>query len=166
MPQSYEEILRSEIDQAEQQAFNLYQQIEHLEARVEGLKQALNLYLKSGQSAQTAKPAASSSPHPARRRIKRRGSRFDDVLQFIRESGTSGVTIEDMYRFAVRQGLKLKRTSIRSNVWNHKSKGMLEQMGDGRYRAATTSSTQKAAEQTEGSTGEPAEPSPKVLGVA
>ena len=37
------------------------------------------------------------------------GSKFDAVLGFIREQVEKGATIEEMFRFATSQGLRLKR---------------------------------------------------------
>lgn len=142
---TYEEQLRAEISQVEDQCFNLYQQIENLEARGEGLKQALALYLKSRQDAKVSEPPPVVPQLSLPRRAKRRGARFDEVLKFIEEAGAKGVTIEEMHHFAITNGLKLKRTSIRSNVWNHKKGGVLEGMGDGRYRKAQHAVTDEAS---------------------
>ncbi|HUC60776.1 MAG TPA: hypothetical protein VMF53_02350 [Alphaproteobacteria bacterium] len=166
MAKSYEESLKAEISQMEDRAFELYQQSETLRAQVEGLRQALALYLKTGQAAPITK-GGPAKPPPGRHRARRGGSRFDEVLQFIKDSGVDGVTIEEMYQFAVREGLKLKRTSIRSSVWNHKTKGVLEGlMETGRYRMKSLSEPAVTGK-TEGSTGVvPAEPSLKVAGGA
>ncbi|MGO8919502.1 MAG: hypothetical protein ACLQJR_26680 [Stellaceae bacterium] len=162
---TYEEQLRAEISQTEDQCFNLYQQIEHLEARTEGLKQALALYLKSAESAPVPKFGQTTVLSSPPRRTKRQGSRFDAVMKFIIDAGEVGVTIEEMHAFAVNNGLKLKRTSIRSNVWNRKKSGELENMGDGRYRyGLLTGVVSQNAEGPDG--GEPSEPSLKLVGAA
>src|SRR5579872_3974607 len=144
MAQNYVDALRAQIEQADEQMFNLYQQTEHLEARIEGLKEALALYLKSEEALQNTEPSLPMSPRVTPRRTKRHGAKFDEVLRFIRATGEAGATIEDMHHFAISHGLKLKRTSIRSNVWNHKKSGALVAMGDGRYRMAPSPNLEKA----------------------
>lgn len=162
MPQTYVQALEAQIKEAEDQMFNLYQQTEHLEARVEGLKEALKLYLETEGTPIEEPPLPMPKRSQPARRTKRHGARFDEVLRFIRATGESGATIEDMHHFAVSHGLRLKRTSIRSNVWNHKRAGVLVSMGDGRYRIAQPTLLDGQPVSLKGETGAVAAPAPAI----
>lgn len=167
-PQNYEQTLRTEIEQIEEQMGELLEQLQRLEVRADTLKHALKVYADCG--------AVSTVTSSGKRRGSRRGSRFKGILDYIKEAGEAGLTIEEMNRFAVRNGLKLKRESIRSNVWNLKRNGVLEHIGDSRYRMASAfvernvqpnTEAEKIPEKSEGSTGDqPAEASLKLVGAA
>jgi len=168
-PQNYEQVLRAEIEQIEDEMGELCEQLTRLEVRADSLKHALAVYADCGAGA--AMTLAVGKKHGSRR-----GSRFKKVLDHIKEAGEEGLTIEDMNRFAVRSGLKLKRESIRSNVWNLKKSGVLERIGDSRYRTASATTegnaqpktgTEIVPEKPEGTAGDqPAESSLKLVGAA
>lgn len=120
----YETKLRYQIIQVEQKIKELRAEAEKLETRLSGVREALDLFMSDPSYAGTAE-------HKGQR--KKRISKFSRLVEEIEKSGDAGMTTAELFDRAQELGLKIQRTSMRSQIWHYKKSGLLEDIG-GRYR--------------------------------
>ena len=129
MTDRYETKLRSEIAQAEARGREFL-------VRAEGMKDALALYLQHmpGRLGKLAEPSEDSM--------------IGFILQKIREAGHLGLTIAEMMDEAEKADVAIKRSTLRSQLWHRKTKGVLVHKNK-RYRLASSRPGEGSGEQSE-----------------
>lgn len=129
----YAEKLRGEIDRSLAEQTDYFVRIDQLSARIEALEDALKLYVES-HPVESAKDMVRSTP--PRHRSRQPKSKFGFVLERIKLAGTRGLTIAEMVEQCKAANVPIKRSSLRSQLFDRKQKGVLAHQ-NGRYRLAT-----------------------------
>lgn len=126
----YAQRLRAEIAQAEERQAKMKAEIEREAARIKGLLDALAMYQETKPEQRGTTTRHSSKLKPV--------SAFGFVLEQIKSAGPRGLTIDEMVREAEAAEIKIKRPSLRSQLFDRKQKGMLIHR-NGRYSLAPES---------------------------
>lgn len=123
---AYESKLQAQITQCGERLAQIKSEIAGLVVRQEALRDALAMYAEN-KPRRTVRKRASAS---------RSGSKFGFILSAIGDSGARGLTPSEMFEKAKAAGVDIKRNTMRSQLWQSKGKGVLENV-DGRYRLAS-----------------------------
>ena len=154
--EAYADKLRAEIERSLAEQDDLFMRIDQLRARIEGLEHALELYMEN-QPDEPAKNIA--QPIRKRHRVRLPKSKFGFVLERIKLAGARGLTIAEMVEQCEAANVPIKRSSLRSQLFDRKQKGVLILQG-GRYKLATKT-TSNGSESTDSSESEtPSGPNP------
>lgn len=133
---SYAEKLLAEINRAGNEQADHYLRIDQLGARIEALEDALKLYTENRSSEPTEKAEDTVRPVRKRRVLQRSKTRFGFVLERIKLSGSRGLNIAEMVEQCKTANVPIKRSSLRSQLFDRKQKGILV-YADGRYKHAS-----------------------------
>jgi hypothetical protein len=101
--------------------------ISRLRAEADALEKTLKAFLAT--KARQAGASRRSGDQP-------RSGAFGVVLEAILNAGAEGLTLDEMIEAAAAEGYEVKRTTLRSQVWQAKEDGQLIQMEPGRYRSS------------------------------
>lgn len=131
MSDQYADVLRAQIALAKQRGQAKRAEADVEERRADVLQEALEIYLANRRAVDARREFSQSAPAPDKR--KNRPSKFGPILAEIQARGRVGMSIEEMFTWAHKNNHPIKRTSLRSRVWTHKTDGKLEEF-DGKYR--------------------------------
>ncbi len=143
MSDAYVARLRAEIDRAGKRRTDLLTEIDHLQAREDTLREALEMYRLSAAVAvavDAGRVDAPGAPSHTRDRGKY-ASRFAFIIDQIKQAGPSGLTVAEMVQRAESAGYAVKRNTLRSQLWQKKQKGGLVS-SDGRWRFVSEEETE------------------------
>ena len=124
----YETRLRADIASCAEQIVQLRADINAQMVRKSTLEHALAVY-------EETKPRRAASGGST----GRMGSYSSRVLEVIRQSGTRGLTTNEIYQKVEEAGIGVRSGNIRSLLYERRKSGILERLEDGRHRFVSSS---------------------------
>ncbi len=135
MADVYQSKLQAQIQKCDERLRQIRNELAELVVRQKVLAEALELYVEN-------KPRRAVKRSPKSRSV----SKFGFIMNVIAESGQRGLMPAEMYARAEAAGVKVKRNTVRSQLWQRKDAGVLEQTPEGRYRMASAGKNNEAGD--------------------
>lgn len=102
--------------------------ISRLRLEIDVLERSLKEYLSiQARAAGVARRSGGDNP---------RSGAFGVILDAIAKAGVNGLTLDEMIDAAAAEAFEVKRNTLRSQIWQAKNEGIVEQIAAGRYRSA------------------------------
>ena len=111
------------------------QEILRLRTEADALERALQMYHTSHARSSTVpknQENRGGSPKTTRAKSRRKGSKTQTIVTFVRETGDHGAALADVYKLVEEKNLRMQKSSVRSVLYLEKKKGHLVER-DGRY---------------------------------
>ena len=127
----YEAALRAQISSMEDQRSKLLSELARLDGHIEGLYQALALYLDESRLR-----CISAASDPREARTPDPESAWAHIMEMLENAAPSEVSVDAMDSFLARSGFGVARATLRTNLSKAVDAGSIERVRWGYYRKA------------------------------